>query len=78
MLSVRFQKKEIDRKRKVAADFQQPMEKGAELAWQKRQKEKKKNFESPEAMLQWWIEGCATKEETEINLFGLMLDETAL
>ena len=41
-------------------------------------KRKKENFESPEAMLQWWIEGRVNKEETEINLFGLILDETAL
>ena len=72
------QKKKLIEKERWPQIFNNQWKKGAELAWQKRQKEKKENFESPEAMLQWWIEGRATKEEAEINLFGLMLDETAL
>lgn len=72
-------KKKLSEKERWPQIFNNQWKKGAELAWKKRQKEKKENFESPEAMLQWWIEGRVNKEEeTEINIFGLMLDETAL
>lgn len=70
-------KKKLEEKNRWPQIWENEWHKGARLAWKKRNEDGMKNFKDVESLMRWWMQE-PKKDNDQINLFGMMTDETAL